>query len=332
MLEQIPDSMDKLEGSIIFDALSPAAIEMAQMYSELDVFLGLTFADTATGDYLTRRADEYGVYRKLATFSVWKGVFTDTNAQPLDVPIGSRYSFNGLVFVATEQIQLGQFKMVSETPGAIGNVGQGDVLPIEFIDNLGTAEFTELLVPGEDEETDEALRSRLVTRVQKQGTSGNVYQYEQWALSVAGVGAVKVLPLWNGNGTVKLVLIDLDKTAPSSNVVIDVEVYVDSVKPIGATVTVIGASELPINLSATIILANGYLIQDVVDQVSSGLTTYLKSIAFTGEIVRYTRIANILLDSPSIIDYSNLLVNGGTANVQQTMEEVAVLGTVTFSE
>ena len=32
MLSRVPDSLDKREGSIIYDALAPAAAELAQMY------------------------------------------------------------------------------------------------------------------------------------------------------------------------------------------------------------------------------------------------------------------------------------------------------------
>lgn len=55
MLDRVPTDIDKREGSIIYDALAPAAVELAQMYVELDLNANLRFADTATGDYLTKR-------------------------------------------------------------------------------------------------------------------------------------------------------------------------------------------------------------------------------------------------------------------------------------
>lgn len=39
MLERVPDDMDKREGSLIYDALAPAAIELQIMYIELDLSL-----------------------------------------------------------------------------------------------------------------------------------------------------------------------------------------------------------------------------------------------------------------------------------------------------
>lgn len=40
MLGRVPDSMDKREGAIIYDALAPAAVELQLAYISLDTFLG----------------------------------------------------------------------------------------------------------------------------------------------------------------------------------------------------------------------------------------------------------------------------------------------------
>lgn len=109
-------------------------------------------------------------------------------------------------------------------------------------------------------------------------------------------------------------------------------------RPIGAIVTVVTATDLLINVSATLTLAPGASIGDVTAQFKAGLSEYLKSIAFVTnnitnepELIRYTRIANVLLDIPPIIDYTDLLVNGGTSNIQPTTEQVGVVGNVVFT-
>ena len=60
MLARIPEDFDKREGSIIYDALAPAAVELAMIYMELDAVLNQLFADTASREYLIRRAAERG--------------------------------------------------------------------------------------------------------------------------------------------------------------------------------------------------------------------------------------------------------------------------------
>ncbi len=61
MLDRIPNSFDKREGSVIYDALAPAAMEIMAMYIELENVLTEAFADTASREYLIRRATERGI-------------------------------------------------------------------------------------------------------------------------------------------------------------------------------------------------------------------------------------------------------------------------------
>ena len=68
MLARVPDTVDKREGSMIFDALAPAAIELVQMYVELQGYLDLVFVDTSSEDYLTRLCSQFGVDRQAATY------------------------------------------------------------------------------------------------------------------------------------------------------------------------------------------------------------------------------------------------------------------------
>ncbi len=61
MLDRVPNNIDKREGSIIYNALAPAAVELAQMYIEAERILNEGFADTASREYLIKRAAERGI-------------------------------------------------------------------------------------------------------------------------------------------------------------------------------------------------------------------------------------------------------------------------------
>ena len=61
MKDRVSDSMDKREGSIIHDALAPTAIELQLVYIDLDTVLREVFTDTASREYLARRAEERGM-------------------------------------------------------------------------------------------------------------------------------------------------------------------------------------------------------------------------------------------------------------------------------
>jgi uncharacterized phage protein gp47/JayE len=140
-----------------------------------------------------------------------------------------------------------------------------------------------------------------------------------------------VYPIWNGNGTVKVDLLSTDKRAPLASVITDVAAYIESVRPIGATVTVIGAPEVAINVTATLTLVSGKTLTDAQTEISAGVTDYLKTLAFVDPVVRINEIGKIILDAASVLDYSGLTVNSGTGNVSITDGSVAVLGTVTLT-
>lgn len=61
MLDKVPSDMDKREGSIIYDASMPAAIEFMLLYATIDYFINNTFGDTAEREFLIRRAKERGL-------------------------------------------------------------------------------------------------------------------------------------------------------------------------------------------------------------------------------------------------------------------------------
>lgn len=226
MLDRVPADIDKREGSIIYDALAPAAAELAQAYAELETNINLYFAQTSSGEFLERRTGDYGVTRKPATKAQRKGLFYDSQNVAFDIPVGSRFSIEGVNFIAIERLSAGQFTMECETAGEIGNQQFGTMLPIDYIDGLAIAELAGVLIPGEDEETDDALRERYLLRVRSPSSSGNKADYVNWTLEVAGVGGVSVLPVRDGPGTVSIAIINTNKEPADQSLVDAVQNYI----------------------------------------------------------------------------------------------------------
>lgn len=345
MLERIDDNIDKRQGAVVWDLTSPAAFELAQAYLALDQVLTFGFATEDTpSNYLNLRCAEMGVYRKPSVKAIGQVVFS--GPEGTIIPVGTRVRTDDVetVYFATTAegtITSGvvTINAEAEVGGINGNVAQGRItLVLGDLTGIVTVNNSHPFDGGVDTESDASLLARYTDKVSKPVTSGNKYHYEQWAKEVAGVGDAKVYPLWAGAGTVKVVLLDDEKTAPAPTVVDAVIAHIGEVAPVGATVTVDSATELPINVSAKLTLAPGADINEVTAQFSSALTEYLKSVAFksnefTGapELIRYTQIANLLLDIPPIIDYEKLTVNSGTANIQPTSEQVGVVGAVVFT-
>ncbi len=328
MLDLVPNTLDKREGSVIYDALAPAAAELAQAYIELDINLQLAFADTSREEYLTMRTAEMGVDRIAATYALRKGFFYAAGNVPLDVDIGARFTIEKLNYIAVERISTGKYKLQCETSGDVGNIPFGNMVPVSYIEGLAKAELADVITPGEDEETDDSLKKRYHFRVRQPITSGNIYHYKQWAREVAGVGDAKVFPLWNGNGTVKVAIADSDMKPAIPALVTTVAQYIETVCPIGATVTVVSATGKTLNIAVKAILAPGVGLQGVYESFTAAVRAYLKEIAFVSSYVSHARIGTLLLAVPGVDDYSGLTLNGISGNVTLTGEEIPVLGSV----
>lgn len=334
MLDASPTGIDKRQGSVTNDLLSPASIELALAYVELDNVLAFGFADTTYGPYLDLRASEYGLTRKPTVKSVGSLTFTGPNTTA--IPAGTIVSSGGItpvyfVTTAAGTISADSVTVAAEAQeaGSSGNVSIGAINTL-LGDLVGVVTVTNAVNfdGGADQESDSALLSRYLDRAQHPATSGNANQYRQWALEVAGISDAKVYPVWDGAGTVKVVLLDDDKTAPTPAVVTAVTDYIETVRPIGASVSVVAATEDAINVSVDVTLAEGAVLSEVKAKIEVGVAAYLKTLAFTDATVRYTRIANVVLDTAGVVDYTSLTVNGGTANISIADGSVAILGTV----
>ena len=197
MLSRVPETMDKRESSPIYAALAPAAVELTSMYIAFDCMLAETFGDTASREYLIRLCADRGITPKKATQAVLE---LETDVEVAD---GKRFTGGENTYIVTAPGQV-----TCEQIGTVGNEYTGDVLPIEYISGLTTAKITRVLIYGEAEESTESLRQRYFESFEERAFSGNVKDYRSKTLTLAGVGAVKVIRTWNGPGTVKLVILD----------------------------------------------------------------------------------------------------------------------------
>jgi len=324
MLSRVRDDIDKREGSIIYDALAPCAYKLAETYFLLNNFIDLVSGDTAVGEYLDRVVADYGITRKQATYAVRKIETTGP------VEIGTRWGIENIYYTITEKITDTTYKAICSETGTIGNIHSG---PLENMDNVPNVEatLTDVIESGADVESDESLRGRFYAQVQRPATSGNEADYKKWALEVAGVGDVKVFPLGNGPGTVKLLVVDsnmnIDETLEEK-----VFNYIETVRPVGADIEVTSPTSVSINVSADIVLDGSRTLEDVKAAFKTEFTEYLKDTVFETYSVSYARVGSILLSTKGVTDYSNLLINGGTANITIEETEMPIAGAVTLLE
>ncbi len=325
MLSRVTNDVDKREGSVLYDAIAPCAYQLAQTYFYLNNFLDLVSGDTAVGEYLDRVVADYGMTRKSATYAVRKVETTGA----LDDIVETRWALGTTSYSIKEKLSSNTYSASCEQSGEIGNAYSGT---LENIDNVSgvTATLTDIISAGQDEETDDNLRARFYQRVQSTSTSGNIYDYKKWALEVPGVGDARVFPLWDGNGTVKVIIVD-------ENMAIDPELptqvfnYVETVRPIGAAVTVTCPGEKLINIIANVALDGSRTLEEVRAVFNSLVADYFKDAIFDFYTISYAKIGSLLLSVPGVADYNSLLINNGTANIAIGDVEMPILGVITLS-
>lgn len=154
-----------------------------------------------------------------------------------------------------------------------------------------------------------------------------------------GVGGAQVLPLWNGPGTVKVIIIDAEKLPASPTLVSIVQNYIspsdgtgEGVAPVGPDVSVVAATSVTVNITGTIVRDGSRTIDQIEDDFKAIVSAYIASIAFTDNSnVQYAKLGAMLLDVPGVDDYTAMQLNGATGNIAVPSGEVAVLGTVSLA-
>lgn len=336
LLNGVPERYDKSVGSFFYDVLAPNAAEHERLQLLALEVLSQGFADTATGEALQRLVyDRAAVSRKGAIYS--SGSVTITGTAGTAVRDGALVASDTHKYRITGDYTVGDggtvdCVIICTEAGSAGNVAAGCITKFPVtITGLSAVTNAAAIANGYDEETDDELRQRYYEVIRSPATSGNKYHYRNWAMSVTGVGGVKVIPTWNGNGTVKVIIADSNKKAASAALVSSVSDYIENVRPIGATVTVVSASEVTINVAADITLADGADLTGAQSAVEDAIAEYLAQGAFTASGVSIAHIGAVILGVDGVVDYTSLTLNASAAGITLTQAQIAVLGTVTLT-
>ena len=334
LLSEISNEYDKAVGSFFYDVEKPVSTELEIVYGQVEDILKNGFAKTAEGEYLDNKVLEQGLTRKPATASTVMVKVTGTPNSSISV--GDKVASDNLVFTVIENATIDESGFVyvtasCDTLGRIGNIPIGAInkFPVT-LPGLVTVTNEEAATGGYDEETDDELRERYFEKVSLPATSGSKYHYIQWAKEVSGVGDAKCLPLWNGNGTVKVIIINADKGAASQELIAEVAAHIEENRPIGASVTVESATPLTINISVSLVLASGVTEEVARTRIENSVTAFLQNTAFSSSYISFAQIGGCILNCDGIVDYTNLILNGGTANITVSETDVPVLGGVTI--
>lgn len=344
MIERVSESypeLDTREGSIIYNALAPAALELAIMYTELDNAILESFVDTASREYILEHCKQMGmdITQFDETYGVHKGLFD------VEVPIGTRWNCDLYNYEVSEYIGMEDdyhaYKLFCETAGSSPNTLKGELVAIEEVpDGLNYAELTECLVEGLNETSDEDIKSAYYSFVNATRTDGSISQYQQWCEEFDGengrIGNYKIFPLWNGANTVKVSILSSSNRKASDELIAEFQQELDpnitgmgdGKAPIGAFVTVSTATEVPISISANITMRSGYTDTTLID---TAISKYLADISYAKNMVSYMALGAEILKVECVEGIANLRINGSTSDISLGADEIPIVGTLNWS-
>lgn len=344
MLANVPDDIDKREGSIMFYTLSPTAYFLSRQNYMLGYLALELFADTAGGEWLERVTNDFGINREFATQALRQINTYDTKKNPYDVPIGTRFAIDEVTFELTEKIDTGKYKALCEQYGTIGNWPRDTLLPIDNIGgNFGYAELdSDPLIPARDDETDDSLRKRFYLYVRANPYGGNKADYKLKVMEIEGVGDVAVFgaPVM-GPGQVGIVITD-DLGDPATDELIQrvkdvVKEEGDGIAPIGHKTYISTVKEKQVNITATLKLRESAQFEIVEEKVKQAVKAYVEGVDFEEDTLFYSKVIAAILDADlGIRDATGVTLNGLAQNVTMYKTfgafEVPRVGTVELKE
>lgn len=360
MLDNVPNDIDKREGSIIYDAVAPAAMVSAQQSLSLANIIRETYIKTAQGEFLDYRAVEHGISRYAATNTEVKAKFNDDDGNPVNVEVGDRFANiaeSPIFYTVIKANDDGTAEMQAEEVGTSANSYIGQVLPVTPNDNLAWAEITEIIAPARDAETDDHLRERILKSEAWLAYGGNMADYLDMIHKISEVGAAQVYPVWAGSGTVKLVIVNNDLMPASPDLVKKVKNIIDpedneaqgvGLAPIDHRVTVVAPEVLKVDVSIQLQLtdqANKVAVEkgikDMLNELFSELRKGWDTInatvgrGYSLSIYRSRILSKIMLID-GVADSQLPKLNGEDKDIHlifsNEVSQLPILGEVTISE
>lgn len=258
------------------------------LYSAIEFGRKQLFSDSAEISYLERIGSIYGIVRKQSVQATGKVQFIYASSV-VDVPLGT-----------IVQVDDAHQYVTTSSPNSSGIADVMAVLGGEEYNQSVSTELTlptpvagvtgatvyEAITGGEDAETDEALRERVLARTQNPPRQGTKEDYVAWALEVEGVGYAWCSPKEMGEGTVTVRILDTDGNIPTQDLIDAVQEHIKSKNDVLATIYVVAPIEQAVNFTIELtpdILSLHDLVKSAIKEVFTeeavpGGTIYLSHI------------------------------------------------------
>lgn len=344
--KQYDPDVDVQEGSPVWDANRPSAEELENIQINIVNAVSAVIPATSWGDYLDDHVTEAGITRKPGDYAT--GTVDLKATVDVTVPAGTVLAtISGLEFVTDAEAVITPpavqpdpdnpepgVATVNVTATAVGrdyNISPYTLrlVPREF-ENLVILEQAQAFTGGLDAESDDDLRARYFAVIRNRSGAGNPDNYKGWALEVNGTKAAKVFRATPSPGSVTIAVAS-QEGVPDAELVDEVQARINAHANVLSNNIVVPATALPIDMSGTLTLMPDTLLADVQTAFEDSVVSYLESLYYTGEPVRYSAVYQLLLNTTGVLDVSDFIMNGAVANILAEGTDIAVLGKVTFT-
>ncbi len=306
---------------------------IADLYAQTNQIISDSFITTAKGNALNALGHNWGIIRLDAGKAL--GKVKITGSEGAIIPAGTLLSTGaGTRFETTQSITIdasleARIEVIALIGGSNGNAVTDSELrlvnPIAGVQSLAIA--VNNFKGGNDAENDSTYRARILSRVRAPARSGNKDDYKLWALNAqAGVTRAWVIPQAQGAGTVKILVMRDNNESTSQDDLTAIKTYIDTVRPIGAKVTIATPSIKPVNIA----IANLFPEDDAVvkQAIKDNIQSLFLRNAEPGSTIHLSQISEAISSANGEISHT---LTAPANNQTSTAQQLLTLGEVTFS-
>jgi uncharacterized phage protein gp47/JayE len=315
----------------IFRAVAASIIEQDVKLNSINSNL---FLNTATGESLDLKAQEFNITRNKGTYS--KGsiiVLGNTVYIPANTILTDTLS--GLQFVTDDDINIlsnrskGTITCTQYTP--FGNLPAGTELFSSVFSNIKfivgnsfnplTNNYTGNLLGGTLKEDDDQLKLRIYETIKSLSLS-NVDSLKIAAQQIEGVTKVSII---ENEPSLGYITAYINNTETGFLKLVKDEL--DLIKPIGTALQVKPFNIVPVNVSISIESYNNVSQADLKDSIRLNIDNYINNLN-PGSLFAKESLSNVILSLPDIY---NVVVNNPSSNIQLRNNEIINLSNLTVS-
>ncbi|MGL5050469.1 MAG: baseplate J/gp47 family protein, partial [Fusobacteriaceae bacterium] len=333
ILQSMKNELSKIEGTYNYDIASATALEINNLYKEVEELHKQLFPWSVTQDYyLDLHMKFFGLTRREKTKATGQ---VTLKGKPTTVVLKGSVVISrvGQKYLTLQNATLGIdgiaiIEIEAFEGGEVGNCGIGDINSFEIlITGVESVINMSEIEGGFEIESLESCKNRMNEKASRPAHSGNVFDYENWTKSVRGVGKVKVISAGEQDvlpGSVKVLIADYNLKPAPTELIQNVQEFLNTKKPVNDLTIVESFKPYIINIEFETVRVKKDSINEVdfIISFKNELQSNLLNQIFTiGDIISNVKIGFLALQIDGTIDYNTMTINGSGGNIPLSYDD-----------